>query len=546
MDPRKLITREKTPRHLEAGDADALAGSLRDLLEKESAALPDESAAWTLYPASAVTVLDGIFLAARKGAARHLLALHSAVLAPAWKSRFTGTTRGGREMALHILPANEENMAVLRSLLPFLRAKPPGTTPSFGFGDRLGLATPGHVAAVRGSGLFPILAQQSIRELARTNRTPRQVMDDATFGAFLSGYADGFGADADHLKTTEDIDRMAGAGFNFFTLDPSAFVDDHVNQDPPDVLRDKYEKTTQAVRGSYHWRKRYLERSFVFPIEGDPDGFTVTFDEETLFRTAVKYGRAVKHAAEMAQHASRVMGTKPFEIEMSVDETSLPTTTAEHLFIVLELQERQVHLASLAPRFTGHFEKGVDYKGDPAHFETALRRHKAISQKHGAYKISVHSGSDKFAVYPALARVMHPFFHVKTAGTSYLEALRVAARKDTAFFREIVGFCRDRYDTDKATYHVSAALKDVAPPDKLPDARLEGDYLDKDPGRQILHVTFGSVLLDPALKERIMALLVKEEETYDGVLKTHLGKHVKLLAPPVAAQTSTPIGTPES
>src|SRR5262245_8022898 len=87
-----------------------------------------------------------------------------------------------------------------------------GLAPSFGFGDRLGLATPGHVEAlrrVRSNSILPIFAQQSIREMTRTRRSPEQVMADAQAGAQRAGYAGPRGADADHLKTTQDVDRTA-------------------------------------------------------------------------------------------------------------------------------------------------------------------------------------------------------------------------------------------------------------------------------------------------------------------------------------------------
>src|SRR5438132_2808310 len=102
-----------------------------------------------------------------------------------------------------------------------------GLQPSFGFGDRLGLATPGHVAALRraGGGIRPIFAQQSIREMARTGRSPQQVMDEACAGALQAGYTGPMGADADHLKTPEDVDQTAAAGFVFFTIDPSDDAD---------------------------------------------------------------------------------------------------------------------------------------------------------------------------------------------------------------------------------------------------------------------------------------------------------------------------------
>src|SRR3982750_696775 len=94
-----------------------------------------------------------------------------------------------------------------------------GLGPSFGFGDRIGLATPGHVEALRrsGAGIEPIFPQQSIREMARTGRTPTGVMQDAVRGMQEAGWTGGTGADADHLKTTHDVDVTVDAGFTFFT-----------------------------------------------------------------------------------------------------------------------------------------------------------------------------------------------------------------------------------------------------------------------------------------------------------------------------------------
>ena len=127
----------------------------------------------------------------------------------------------------------------MRANTPFLssppqRPVPLGLAASFGFGDRLGLATPGHVAALRraGGGILPIFAQQSIREMARTGRTPQQVMGDAGAGAAAAGHTGPMGADADHLKTAEDVRRTAAAGFVFFTLDPSGAVDPRADDYP--------------------------------------------------------------------------------------------------------------------------------------------------------------------------------------------------------------------------------------------------------------------------------------------------------------------------
>src|SRR5947207_3326640 len=99
-----------------------------------------------------------------------------------------------------------------------------GLKKSFGFGDRLGLATPGHLAAAAKFDFAPIFAQQSIREMTRTNRTPEEVMRAAQSALDALGYTKTWGADADHLKTPEDVRRTSAAGFCFYTIDPSEHV----------------------------------------------------------------------------------------------------------------------------------------------------------------------------------------------------------------------------------------------------------------------------------------------------------------------------------
>ena len=102
-----------------------------------------------------------------------------------------------------------DNAAALRQRLPWLNAETLGLKTSAGMGDRLGLATPGHVAAVKGTGIAPIFAQQSVRENVRTGRKPQEVMDDAMWGVFQSGWQTAWGADADHLKLPEYLDEFS-------------------------------------------------------------------------------------------------------------------------------------------------------------------------------------------------------------------------------------------------------------------------------------------------------------------------------------------------
>jgi tagaturonate epimerase len=350
-----------------------------------------------------------------------------------------------------------------------------GPNASFGFGDRIGLATPGHIAAMRrsGCGIAPIFAQQSIREMTRTCRSPEGVMADALEALQVAGWTAPHGADADHLKTTEDVDRTAAAGFTFFTIDPSGAVDQQADDYADNVVEERF----ATIRAETPWVDHYVGRSLTLP-----NGTRLDFERAPLMRAAVKYGRAIEATVNLANYISEVQeqAGRPYEIELSVDETPQPTTLVEHYVIAEQCLRRGVKLVSLAPRFIGELEKGVDYIGPIEPLEASLADHAAIAEHLGPYKLSLHSGSDKISMYPSLARATRGRFHVKTAGTSYLEALRVAAIEAPELFREICDFSRQRYDTDRATYHVHATLEEVPPQAEVADdLKLQDLYLER-------------------------------------------------------------------
>ena len=412
--------------------------------------------------------------------------------------------------------------------------------PSFGFGDRLGLATPGHLDALKAEGgrIRGIFAQQSIREMNRTRRTPGQVMDAAVKALAEAGFDQPWGADADHLKTSQDVDSTADAGFVFFTIDPSDFVDPEADDYPADGDDAPLARAFAAVREQVDWVEQYQGREVQVP-----DGPTIRFDTVTVQRAAVKYGRAINHALQLADYIRKAAEKRnqPWEIELSVDETPQPTTPAEHYIIADQLRRNGVKIVSLAPRFVGELEKGVDYKGDLGLLESSMLEHAAIARELGPYKLSLHSGSDKLSMYTLFARCTRGMFHIKTAGTSYLEALRVVARHDEPLFRRIIDFARGRYDQDKATYHVSATVDDVPAPAQVTDAEeLERSYLQlwsetpegagfTEPGRQILHCTFGSVLTDPDLGPALQQVLIDHPATHRQVLAEHFARHLAAL-----------------
>jgi len=383
---------------------------------------------------------------------------------------------------------------------------PLSLTPSFGFGDRLGLATPGHIAAVRETKFAPIFAQQSVRENARTGRTPQQVVDDAKRAVDSAHWEAPWGADADHLKTTDDIPPFVEAGYTFFTVDPGEHVDNAADADPLSVLQNKVAK--------FNWDELsalYLDQ----PVD-PPWG---QFDEESLMRSTVKYGNAIRQAASMYDHLSQLKDA--FDFEVSVDETDSPTTPLEHFYIASELTRRGIHFTSLAPRFIGRFEKGVDYIGDLNALDIELEKHAAVTTYFGTYKLSLHSGSDKLSVYPLVVKHWGERVHVKTAGTSYLEALRVLASHEPDLFLKIYSLGRECYEVDKRTYHVSASLEFLPSTSDLP--LLLNDFH----ARQVLHVTFGSAI--GKFGAELKSALIKHEDAYYEGLRAHFEKHLNLL-----------------
>jgi hypothetical protein len=474
-----------------------------------------------IYNGSLTAVRRSFLCLGRQGDTKKLICLSSDLdLAGHFEGETSPLTIAGTELQCVIAPLSAENAAALRGLLPFLVARPLGLRKSAGCGDRLGLATPGHIRAFRGSNLAAILAQQSIRENARTGRTPQEVMDDAMWGVFQEGWREGFGADADHLKTLADVDSCVTAGYTFYTVDPGEHVDDSANPASFAELQRKAEALPWNILDSSpaDLQSRLADK----PVDlGD---FSLTLSREELLRAAAKYGRAVAHTVTMYRHLVGAMAGRPFELEMSVDETETITTLAEHVYIVNELKRLGVVWVSLAPRYVGRFEKGADYIGDLAAFEQSFARHVAVAKAFGPYKLSLHSGSDKFSIYPIAANLAGELVHLKTAGTSYLEALRAIALLNPALFREIANFAVERYPTDRASYHVSADLAKMPTIATLPDDRL-ATLLDDFHGREILHVTFGSVLTHLPFRESFFTTLRRHEETYTQLLEIHFQKH---------------------
>jgi hypothetical protein len=244
------------------------------------------------------------------------------------------------------------------------------------------------------------------------------------------------------------------------------------------------------------------------------------------------YLDAIKHTIDVYNAVIKNCG-RHIDFEMSIDETLTSTSPASHYFVANELLEAQLHVASLAPRFCGEFQKGVDYRGDIKQFTEEFATHCEIARDLG-YKISVHSGSDKFKVFPIIGELTKGNYHIKTAGTNWLEAVRVIAKNEPSLYREMHKYAISVLDEAKKYYHISADPKTIPNVDDLTDAELP-ELMNVDDSRQVLHITYGLILTaknadgSSRFKDAIYDALDKYEDAYNEALYTHIGKHLEYL-----------------
>ena len=273
---------------------------------------------------------DIAFTLLRRGREQELL-VRSAD--PALLDGFSGMAEGD---GLVRCPATVENANALAAQVGWLRPVPSGRLASFGFGDRLGGATDGHLRALVASDsarLHPVLAQQSVRELTRAGRTAAEVVADAVWGAVAAGWTGGFGGDADHIQRPEEFQPFVDAGYRMFTLDPHASVDEEADGLGEADLSDRFaalpwaelDDSPQALRARYGDEVELETRS-------------VAIDAGELTRAAVKYGRALVHVLELHRTLGSRLSGEVFDVEVSVDESDSPTSVAEHLYLARELQ----------------------------------------------------------------------------------------------------------------------------------------------------------------------------------------------------------------
>jgi len=423
-----------------------------------------------------------------------------------------------------LCPLTVGNSKVIRDLFEFARpVSHKGHAITIGLGDRLGLASVGHLRLLRDMDVFPVLAQQSIRELNLTGRTYEDVLAAVVWAVFREGYTKGYGADGDHLKTHEEVKYALDCGYTMITLDCSEHIRNDIVSAAQADVEAEYAKIPANVTSELE--ERYLNKSF--PI---CDDITIEFSKEDLMRTVLIYLPAIAHAFSVYEELIKGKG---IDFEVSIDETLSTTTPQAHFFVANELIRQGVEVSSIAPRFVGEFQKGIDYRGCVDEFEKDFLIHAKIADKFG-YKLSVHSGSDKFSVFPIVGRLTGGRFHLKTAGTNWLEAVRVIAMRSPDFYRELHNFALENLEEARKYYHITCDLSKIADLDNVADIDLPS-FLDEENARQVIHITYGLILQNEdndgikRLRNEIYDLLDKHEDDYIDVLVKHIGKHITSL-----------------
>ena len=350
---------------------------------------------------------------------------------------------------------------------------------------------------------------KSNREHSFIGSEPQSVYDAAKQAVADLGWDKGWHVDADHINLST-VDKYI-ASSDFFTID----VADSIGKEPEAGAIDAFLEKHPELIGE-------------ITIDGIDAPFTST--RESVSKTAGQYLAAVKEAGEIYQHIKSQKDD--FIAEVSMDETDDPQTPPELLIILAALSDEGIPLQTIAPKFTGRFNKGVDYVGDLAQFEKEFNDDLAvIAHAVKAYnlpadlKLSVHSGSDKFSIYPIIGNAIRRTgagIHLKTAGTTWLEeliGLAEAGGEGLVLAKEIY---KTAHSQSEALCGPYATVIDIDPA-KLPSpGTVDGwsseqytNALRHIPGhaeynqhfRQLLHIAF--------------KLAAKEGDRYTSLLKEH-------------------------
>jgi hypothetical protein len=331
---------------------------------------------------------------------------------------------------------------------------------SIGTGDRFGHQAKAQLRAVmaawdQGIDLVPVW-NKSNREHTFTGSEPASVRQAADAAVHALGWDRPYHVDADHINI-ETVERFLEPS-DFFTIDVAHFIGDAPERN--------------AVED---FVKRHPELTGTIEAPGLAVAIRSTVD--SVMRIACKYLAAVQEAGRIYRHIAGRKGEGAFIAEVSMDETDAPQTPLELLIILAAIADEHIRLQTIAPKFTGRFNKGVDYVGDTAQFTRVFRDYLAMVtlsiERYGLprnLKLSVHSGSDKFSIYRPIHDALGETgagVHLKTAGTSWLEELIGLAEGGGEGLEAVKHIYRQAYQQSEALCQPYAAVIDIEV-DKLP------------------------------------------------------------------------------
>ncbi|MBO4560700.1 MAG: hypothetical protein J5705_01875 [Bacteroidaceae bacterium] len=351
---------------------------------------------------------------------------------------------------------------------------------SFGIGDRFSHEGKAQLAAlIEGAGKYPFefvpVWNKSNREHQIVNTEPSDTRREADEAVKALGYGKPYFVDADHINMN-NVDRFIDAS-DFFTID----VADYIGK-PAD---------TESIGKFVENNLKYIG---TLTVPGIQQPFNV---DRTLLETlAAKYLFAAQEAGRIYRHIANKKGADNFVTEVSMDEVDSPQTPIEIFFILSALAQEQIPAQTIAPKFTGRFNKGVEYVGDTAQFEKEFREDllvidyavKEFGLPQGL-KLSIHSGSDKFSIYPIMGRLIRQYdkgIHIKTAGTTWLEeniGLALADEKALELAKRIAIAALGRMEELCIPY---ATVIDINPAN-LPTAAQIGSWTGEQYARALRH-----------------------------------------------------------
>lgn len=388
---------------------------------------------------------------------------------------------------------------------------------TFGVGDRFAHQARAQLAAferlAKDDGVIVVpVWNKSNREHTFIGSEPQSVYDAAAAAIQAANWSHGWHVDADHIRL-ETVDRFL-ASSDFFTIDVADSIGKPASAEAVAAVVAKHPELIGELR-----------------IPGIERPLSITADD--VARIANQYLLAVQEAGGIYRHiAKKKGGADKIIAEVSMDETDAPQTPPQLLVILAMLADEGVALQTIAPKFTGRFNKGVDYVGDLAQFEQEFSDDLAVIafavKQYGLpanLKLSVHSGSDKFSLYPIIRRALQRTgagLHLKTAGTTWLEeviGLAEAGGEGLALVKEIYAYALEHVDEFCAPY---ASVIDIDR-SQLPSSTTVANWDGSQFANAVRHIP-----LHPQFNAHVRQLLhvsfkvaAKHGLRYTGLLKTY-------------------------